>query len=154
LGDSWKYLFSGIFTADTGTPYYVVICEDNANVGAISGRCNSLSNLVGNPVLSNRTPKEWFNTSAYQIPPFGTQGNAGKHALYSDGMNNLDFSLYKRWPFKETRDVEFRAEFFNGFNDHSFSAPGGAEDSPSSFGAVSSVRQGGRQIQFALKVHF
>jgi hypothetical protein len=109
---------------------------------------------VGNPILPRRTIQEWFNTNAYQIPPFGTQGDAGKHALYSDGMNNFDLALYKRWPFKETRDFEIRGEFFNGFNNHSFSPPGYVEDQPASFGVIGGVRQGGRQMQVALKLHF
>jgi hypothetical protein len=145
---------SGVYTADTGSPYYVLLESDNANIGGVSGRLTSMTNLVGNPRSIQPTIAEWFNTSAYQIPPFGTQGDAGKHALYADGMNNWDMALYKRWVFKETRDVEFRAEFFNSLNGHSFSAPGFVEDSPSTFGVIGGVRQGGRQGQLALKLHF
>jgi hypothetical protein len=146
--------FSGVYTFDSGSPYYVLLESDNANIGGVGGRLTSLTNLVGNPILPHRTIQEWFNTNAYQIPPFGTQGDAGKHALYSDGMNNFDLALSKRWPFKETRDVEIRGEFFNGFNNHSFSPPGYVEDQPSSFGVIGGVRQGGRQMQVALKLHF
>jgi hypothetical protein len=69
-------------------------------------------------------------------------------------MNNFDLALAKRWPFKETRDVEIRGEFFNGFNEHSFGQPGFVEDQPSAFGVIGSVRQGGRQMQVSLKLHF
>jgi hypothetical protein len=146
--------FSGIVTYDSGTPYYVVMCADNANIGIFPGVCNTLTNLVGNPVLSHPTINEWFNTSAYQIPTYGTFGNAGKHALYSQSLANLDCALSKRWPFKETRNLEFRAEFFNAPNNVTFGYPGYVEDNPASFGKVSSTRQNGRQIQFALKLHF
>jgi hypothetical protein len=148
-----NWTLAGITTVDSGTPYYVVLCADNANIGGIGGRCTSLPNLVKNPVLSNPTINEWFDTSAYTIPPFGTQGNAGKHGLYNDGMFNWDFSLIKRWPFMEKKHVEFRADFFNGWNQHTFATPGFTIDDPNSFGKVSNTRQNGRQIQFALKIH-
>jgi hypothetical protein len=156
LGDAAlaNWSFSGIYSYDSGPAYFVIFQADNANIGTVPGRADSWPDLVGNPRAISPTINEWFNTSAYQAPPFGTQGDAGKHDLYSDGMNNLDFALYKRWPFTETRNVEFRAEFFNGFNDHSFNQPGPFIDAPQSFGRISSVRQGGRQIQFALKLHF
>lgn len=148
------WAFSGIYTFDSGTPNYVIVSSDNANMGTVAGRYTSWPDLVGNPVLSHKTIQKWFNTSAYQIPPYGTQGDAGKHAIYDDGMNNFDLALYKRWPFKETRDFEIRGEFFNAFNEHSFFHAGWQVDVPSTFGVVSSVRQGGRQIQVALKLHF
>ena len=69
-------------------------------------------------------------------------------------MFNHDFTLSKRWPFRETRSVEFRGEFFNSFNGHTFDKPGYTIDVPSSYGKISSVRQGGRQIQLGLKLHF
>jgi hypothetical protein len=145
---------AGIFTVDTGSPYYVLLQADNANIGSVGGRLTSEPNLVCDPVSSNPTLDRWFNTSCYQIPPFGTQGHAGKHALYSDGLFSHDFTLSKRWPFKETRSFEFRSEFFNIFNNHTFAAPGYTIDAPSSYGKVSGVRQPGRQIQLGLKIHF
>jgi len=149
-----NWTFSGIVTVDSGSPYYVLLESDNANIGSVGGRLTSQPNLTCNPVLSSPTIDRWFDTSCYQIPAFGTQGNAGKHGLYGDGMFNSDLALAKRWPFKESRSFEFRAEFFNAFNNHTFAAPGYTIDAPSSYGRVSSVRQGGRQIQFGLKIHF
>lgn len=151
VGD-WS--FSGVVTVDTGSPYYVLLAADNANVGSVGGRLTSQPNLRCNPTLSNPTIQRWFDTSCYVIPPFGTQGSAGKHALYSDGMFNSDFTLSKRWPFLESKSVEFRAEFFNGFNNHTFAAPGYTLDAPAQLGRINSVRQTGRQIQLGLKVHF
>ena len=149
-----NWTFSGVATIDSGSPYYVLLESDNANIGSVGGRLTSQPDLVCNPVLSNPTIDRWFDTSCYKIPPFGTQGHAGKHGLYTDGMFNTDFAFAKRWPFKETRGFEFRAEFYNGFNNHTFGKPGYTIDAPSSYGKVSSVRQGGRQIQFGLKLHF
>lgn len=148
-----NWAFSGIASYDSGPPFFVVLESDNANIGSFGGRSTSLPNLVSDPILSNKTPQQWFNTSAYQIPPYGTQGNAGKHGIYSDGMTNFNLALSKRWPFKETRYFEFRAEAFNAFNQHSFGTPQFIIDAPA-FGTINTVRQGGRQMQFALKLHF
>ena len=148
------WTLSGVATIDSGSPYYVLLEADNANIGSVGGRLTSEPDLVCNPNLSHPTIDRWFNTSCYVIPPFGTQGHAGKHGLYTQGMFNHDFSLAKRWPFKETRSFEFRGEFFNSFNNHTFDKPGYTIDVPSSYGKISSVRQGGRQIQLGMKIHF
>ena len=146
--------FSGIATFDSGVPYFVVLNGDNANIGNVGGRATSFPNLVGNPVFSHPTINAWFNTSAYQIPPFGTQGNAGKHALYTDGLSNFDCSISKTWPFKEHAGIEARGDFFNFFNLHDFGVPNFTADFPSTFGTVTSTRQGGRTIQISLELHF
>jgi hypothetical protein len=101
-----------------------------------------------------RSLNEWFNSSCYQLPAYGTAGQAGKHALYSDPYANWDSSFVKQWPFGEDRHVEFRAEFFNFLNAHTFDPPNTLFGT-GSFGTVSSTgRQPGRNIQFALKLHF
>jgi hypothetical protein len=144
---------SGNIHFDSGVPYFIVLTSDNENIGFV-GRNVEFPNLVADPNSGfTRSLNEWFNTSAYVIPPFGTRGYAGRHALYSDPESNWDAAVYKKWFFKETRDVEFRGEFFNLPNSHTFDPAGALEGEPQ-FGTISAVRQMGRQIQFALKVHF
>jgi hypothetical protein len=144
---------SGIVSADNGVPYVVYLSSDNENIGTV-GRYNEFPDLVGNPnSIAKRTIYEWFNTAAYTTPAFGTAGSAGKYTLYSDPEINWDSSVYKRWPFGEDRDVEFRAEFFDFLNSSTFNPPATLVGTPE-FGTISSTRQGGRQIQFALKFHF
>jgi carboxypeptidase family protein/TonB-dependent receptor-like protein len=145
---------SGIVSADGGVPYVVYLPHDNENIGTSGHRTTEFPNLVGDPnSITQRTVNMWFNTAAYQIPAFGTRGNAGKHALYSEPEVNWDSAIFKRWPFGETRDVEFRGEFFNFLNGHTFDPPGAAIGTPQ-FGKISATRQNGRQVQLALKVHF
>jgi hypothetical protein len=144
---------SGIIRVDTGVPYYVVLSTDNENIGTV-GPSSEFPNLACNPTAFKPTPDEWFNTNCYQLPAFGTAGNAGKHALYSDGLANWDSAMVKRWPFGDARDVEFRAEFFNFLNGHTFDPPQTLYGA-SGFGTVSNTTRGpGRNIQFALKLHF
>ena len=54
--------------------------------------------------------------------------------------------------FKENYNIQFRAEFFNGFNLVNFGAPG-TTFGTSSFGVISSAADG-RVIQFGLKLLF
>jgi hypothetical protein len=150
---NWK--FSGVATFASGDPFFVVYSGDNANIGSVGGRATDFPNLVSNPVLSNPTTAEWFNTSAYQPVPFGTQGNSGKHALYSDAFGNFDCALFKGWAFKERYGLDFRADFFNAFNLHDWGIPNFTIDSGAPyFGQVTSTQQGGRTIQLSLEFHF
>jgi hypothetical protein len=149
---------SGIVTADSGVPYYVYLTTDNENIGIAafgSPRYTEFPNLVCDPgANAQRTPAAWFNTSCFQLPPFGTRGNAGRHAQYSQGLLNWDASASKQWPLTENKAVQFRAEFFNAANGATFDPPGILFGS-AAFGRVTNTtRQPGRQIQFALKVHF
>src|SRR5579875_1660564 len=148
----WEH--SGIIGIDSGFPYYALLPGDQANVGIVSGRPNQFPNLLSNPEANFRpTVSEWFNTAAYQLPVFGTFGDAGKHALYGPGEVEWDATLAKKWPFGEGRYIEFRSDFFNLPNTSTFSNPGAVFGTPQ-FGKVNSTRQRGRVIQFALKVHF
>ena len=153
LAGNWS--FAGGVGADDGTPYVVYIDADNENNGCtVVGRDCEFPSLVANPNAGIKpTAMEWFNTAAYVLPPFGTAGNAGKHSLYSDPEIDWDTAVLKRFPFGENRWVEFRAEFFNILNLSTFAPPGDLMTDPN-FGEVSSTRQGGRMIQFALKLHF
>ena len=144
---------SGNIAADGGMPYFVFINGDSENIGGV-GRLDEFPNLVGDPnAISQRTPTKWFNTAAYQMPLFGTAGSAGRHGLFSDPLLNWDSALMKRWPFGENRSVEFRGEFFNFLNQTTFAPPQSLINT-SNFGVVNATRQNGRQIQFAIKIHF
>ena len=142
---------SGIITVDSGLPYYVVLTTDNENIGTSSGQ---FPNIVGNPALSHQTTTAWFNTSAFALPTYGTAGNLGRHAYYSQHLLNWDSSVSKAWQvFEKPQFVEFRADFFNTANSHSFSAPG-SQFGTSQFGKVNTARQPGRQLQFGLNLNF
>lgn len=148
LGD-WGH--SGIITVDSGLPYYVALTTDNENIGTSSGQ---FPNVVADPALSQRTITKWFNTSAFALPAYGTAGNLGKHAYYSQHLFNWDSSISKSWhAFREPQFIQFRADFFNTSNSHAFSAPG-SQFGTSQFGKISAARQPGRQLQFGLKLNF
>jgi hypothetical protein len=67
---------------------------------------------------------------------------------------NIDASIFRRFPFAETRAVEFRAEAFNMPNTVIFQQPGSNFSDKPNFGVVSGTANSARIIQFALKVVF
>jgi len=145
---------SGITQYDSGTPYGVWISQDWANTGG-AGRLYQLPDVVGAPRLANPTPQRWFDTSAFALPArFGPTGNAGRNPLRADGLVKWDFSAYKKWAFDDAKNLEFRAEFFNLFNQTTFGAPEGRIDMGTRFGTVSGTRESGRSIQMGLRLHF
>jgi len=103
---------------------------------------------------------------------FGTDfGNVGRNVLRGPRQTNADFSVIKRFPISESKNIEFRAEFFNLFNHVNFANPisnlnavtssGGSLDqntgqiiSPGDFGRLNSTSNNPRLIQFAVKLNF
>jgi hypothetical protein len=97
-------------------------------------------------------------------------GNVGRNVLRGPGQNNVDFSLIKRFPFGESKNIEFRAEFFNLFNHVNFANPisnlnavpsasinqntGQITGDPGDFGRIKATSNNPRLIQFALKFTF
>jgi hypothetical protein len=142
---------NSIVTLTSGPPYTVQAAGDIANTGNVT----EFANLVGNPNLSNPTPHEWFNTAAIASPAPFTFGNLGRNSLRSDWFHNVDLSLFREFPLTESKRLEFRAEFFNAFNNVIYGQPDSTITDPT-FGQVTSIYTGTapRQIQLALKLYF
>jgi len=65
---------------------------------------------------------------------------------------NIDFNLKKAFRFTESRQLEFRAEFFNILNHTNFDMPGNTLGSPN-FGVISAAEPA-RVSQMSLKFVF
>ncbi|HYM06854.1 MAG TPA: hypothetical protein VEU11_09860 [Terriglobales bacterium] len=153
---------NGITTFQAGSPFTVTQVLNGANVDSGQFR----PDLIGNPNdLSHSRHRgqqvaQFFDTSAFRVnqPPdpvngpfrFGTEG---RHVVIGPGINDFDFAAYKVFPFKETRQLQFRAEFFNIFNHPIFANPG-ATLGTLQFGRLSATTVDPRDIQFALKLYF
>lgn len=105
---------------------------------------------------------------------FGTDiGNVGRNVLRGPRQTNVDFSIIKRFPFGESKNLELRGEFFNLFNHVNFANPisnlsavsssGGSidqntgqilPDKAGDFGRLISTSNNPRIIQFAVKLNF
>jgi hypothetical protein len=80
-------------------------------------------------------------------------GNLGRNVLRGPRQTNVDFSIIKRFPFGEARNLEFRVEFFNLFNHVNFANPISNLNNVD-FGRITSTSNNPRIIQFALKLNF
>lgn len=146
----------GVLTFQTGQPFTVALLPDvdNANTGqaALGFGANDRPNVVGNPKLANPSASEWFNTTAFALPPYGHFGNAGRNILDGPGLETVDFSIVKNTALAERFTVQFRTEFFNLLNHANFNLPDNFLGS-STFGQIVSA-QDPRRIQFGIKLLF
>jgi len=111
------------------------------------------ANLVGDPGIANPTADAWFNKSAFAPPAQYTFGSLGRYAMRSSGFWNVDFSLFRRFPFMESRAFEFRAESFNIFNTVILGIPNG-NVLDANFGRITGTANAPRSLQLGLKLQF
>ncbi|HUI79720.1 MAG TPA: hypothetical protein VLY24_17460 [Bryobacteraceae bacterium] len=115
---------------------------------------------------------EWFDPTAFSLPPVGELGNSGRNFLIGPGFWNIDFSAIKNTAIKENLNLQFRAEFFNIFNHSNWGLPNAAAFSQGATplipglpcenggcisptaGQITTIAAPMRQIQFALKLIF
>jgi hypothetical protein len=164
---------NGITTFSTGQYQTAGLPLDWPNLGAFS---QSRPNQTGNPYPANQNYNNWLNINSFVVPGCpsystmvdpktgitecsdgtpGThvQGNTARNSLESPGHNNWDFSLFKNTRISERSNLEFRAEFFNGWNHTQFGPPN-TTLTPGQFGRIASLLSSPRQIQLALRLVF
>ena len=145
---NWQ--INNIFTWRNGQPFTAGDGTDRANIGGGSQRANQ----VGNPHLGSKNVNEWFNTSAFALPPLYTFGNAGRNTLQAQRWINLDSSVIRSFPIWHEKKFEFRAEAFNIFN-HPIFGPPNSDVSSNTFGAINNNQaNNSRQLQVSGKIVF
>jgi hypothetical protein len=99
--------------------------DDNANTGIsqLGFGAGGRPNVSGNPKLSGPAPREWFDTAAFSVPPYGHFGNAGRDILDGPGLRSVNLSIVKNTAFAERLNLQFRAEFFNALNRANYGLP-------------------------------
>jgi hypothetical protein len=99
---------------------------------------------------------EWFNTSAFQqLQPNGQPqrfGNEGRNIVEGPGLTEWDVAAIKNFRIHESKTLQFRAEFFNVFNQTNYRLPNNDINSRN-FGKIQGVLDP-RLIQLALKFLF
>jgi len=107
------------------------------------------------------------NSSFFQIPinvPGGTGPNQGRFGILGrgtfrgPGFRDFDLALIKDTTFGhrgngELAILQFRAEFFNIFNEVNFGLPSNVVLG-SGFGVISKTAGPSRQIQFSVKLNY
>jgi Carboxypeptidase regulatory-like domain/TonB dependent receptor len=154
---------SGTVVLQTGNPFTVYATQ---NTYALAGSAFPNWNPGVNWKPANQSIQNWYNPAAFLRPADGTFGNVRRNSLYGPGLNVFNFSAAKSFtvPYGEGIKVEFRADAQNVFNHPSFGDPStGLGNTPGTGGTglpynntttISSVTEGGRNLQLALRVSF
>ncbi len=150
----------------TGAPFTVLDTAFSVAPINLPGQSTDRPNTVpGQPLtVPNPNIAEWFNINAFTVQPFGRPGNEGRNQLWGPHEREVDLSLFKEFPLRESWRLQFRAECFNISNTENFANPnaninafnGTTPTQAGSFGQVTSTLLGAnpRQFQFALKLLF
>jgi hypothetical protein len=67
-------------------------------------------------------PANWFNASAFVLPPPGEYGNVRRNSLRGPDLKIVDLSIFKNNRIG-TQNIQFRIEIFNVFNRANFATP-------------------------------
>ena len=124
--------------------------------GVITGYVNpDAGNAPIDPLTAEFIVNPTFSpTLAGSIP---RTGNLGRNTERSPGINNWDMTIQKSTRLSETVRVEFRAEFFNVFNQVNFDIPNRAVNNQSTLGRITRTDPSSgdpRILQFGLKLVF
>jgi hypothetical protein len=169
LTKGWQVL--DITTLTTGSPFTVYSGLQQTGVGAGG---TDRPDLLSMPNLStSRAVREDYfglrkdNCSFFQIPGNvpcdngqnrGGFGTLGRNTFRGPGFRDFDIALIKDTAFGhrgngELANLQFRAEFFNIFNEVNFGLPSNVVRG-SGFGIISRTAGPSRQIQFSLKLNY
>jgi hypothetical protein len=163
LFGGWQ--ISPILTAQSGFPFTVTSGVDNSFTGVGSDHADYVGNgqsaqlSTSRPVAQQIT--QWFNTSVFTTNAVGTFGTAGRGILRGPKFLNTDMGIMKTFKLRERFNLQFRAEFFDIFNNVNFALPN-SNRSSAQFGQITAVVQDNveqlanseRIIQFGLKLSF
>jgi hypothetical protein len=116
-----------------------------------TGGLASRPNVVGQNRQIGKL-SEWFDTSAFAAPSYGTYGDAKNGTIRGPGYTSVNVSLYKTFPLPARFNLQLRAEAFNVLNHPNFNnVDTGLGDG--SFGQVNGAGDP-RILEFAAKVFF
>ena len=147
---------TGILQLHGGYPS-TVFDSDNSGTGERTARADCLS-----PATYPKTPYyvsggttypgiQWVSPDSFGPQQLGQFGTCGVGTVRGPSLHSFDLAFEKEFPFKESKRLEFRAEFINFTNTPILNAPsaflGGG------FGTVTGS-QGERNIQFGLKLYY
>lgn len=166
---------SGVTTIQSGYPFTVVMGGQDtsgfnqSNTGNNPSGGNRPDLAKPGPLpQNNRNPDAAFDTTWFVTALAGRTGTSGRNQYYGPGLHNHDLAIAKNFPLGEEAHIQFRADFFNLFNQVNFANPI-SDLNNSNFGKITQTlgsavsnsigTSGGavggpRLIQFSLRVQF
>lgn len=160
IKDHWLFggwRLAGIYIAQTAQPFTVNSAFDINGDGILTDRLNTTQGIYyfKNGPQQYRLPagavNDGIGTQMLATP--GRDGLVGRNSFRARGISSMDLSVFKVFRIDETRNIEFRSEFFNAFNRTHFGVPVRTLESPS-FGRAVDTFLNPRQVQMALKLNF
>jgi hypothetical protein len=152
-GWSFNYLFSH----QSGQPFTI-----NCPI-ATSAFFGCYANTIpGESLYGPKNVNHWLNSAAFSNPAvltgpannFAFLGGEGQQAR-GPAYNDLDASLFKQFPIRESVHAEFRAEAFNLTNTAQFGQPNSLDfTNTTNFSQITTLRGNPRLLQLALKLYF
>ena len=117
---------AGIWTWQSGIPIRIRTGRDRSLAGTNDDRPDLVAG--SNPFLPSDRPRaeviqEYFNTDAFVLNPLGTFGTTPRNFIHAPGDFKVDVSLQKEIYLSERHRLQFRAEFFNMFNNVNLGSP-------------------------------
>jgi hypothetical protein len=149
IASGWQ--LSGVLTLQSGMPFPIT---QVTNFNSFAGFGTQRPNVVSNPELpsSEQGTARWFDTSAFQVAPQFTLGDASRNPVRGPGYQDLDVALIRRIALGRKPALELRVEAFNLTNTPPLAQPNGVLASPG-FGSITSAGDP-RVIQLGIKVLF
>jgi len=153
----WQW--TGVMQFQTGRPYNIISGTDNSLDGIANDRAKTTGVSAAPPEGSPKTL--WFNPAAFAANDVGTFGTVGRGEYYGPSLQTWDMGLFKNFRMSADMNVQFRAEFFNVFNQVNFDIPRNSGENASvsgaNFGRITRTDPSfgdPRIIQFGLKFVF
>jgi TonB dependent receptor len=153
---------SGLLQARTGRPLTISVNRSSGDLsdGNNSGqRPDTVSGVSAIP--ANQNPDQWLDIAAFAVPARGTWGNLGRNTYRGPGLFQVDLALQRRFPLGGARNLEFRAEAFNSFNNPNLANPNtNISSGVASFGRITGPLNSGygtgtaRQMQFMIRFNY
>ena len=147
---------NGIVTVQSGSPFTVSLLSelDNSNTGraALGFGFNDRPNVIADPSIRNPSADAWFNTKAFELPPFGSFGDAGRNILEGPSFANISLALVKHASISDGGRLQFRVEAFNLLNRVNLGLPNAFLGSPR-FGQIGSAGSA-RRVQIGIRLLF
>lgn len=152
----------GIYTLQDGFPGTIGCTQSTTSDYGCHASVASGQSVYAH--TTNQYGRQFLNPNAFVEPPAATTigqtdtsplGGVGQQ-YHGPKYDDLDLSLFKRFPFNERINMEFRAEAFNVLNHPNFSNSflTGNFTNTAQFGVLDGTRGNARELQLALKLYW
>ena len=157
LTTGWRV--TGTTEIRSGGWFDITTSSDAPQFGNVDGVRDDRPNII-NPAILGMAVDDPDTSTSILNPDFfntdiavGGRGNLGLRVFRRDGVNNTNLAIAKTFFLPSDKNVEFRTDFFNLFNQPMFTRAGDVFPS-AVFGKIVDTRNKGRALQFMLRMSF